>query len=1127
MDESLKKNLTEAQKIAIQSDDSPLVVRAGAGSGKTMVLVKRYLRLVLEEKFKPQEILAATFTEKAAAEMKERVAEQLNQRNRPELVAELNAAPICTIHSFCSRLIAPKAIELGIDPNYRILEQYEADLLKEECLAEVLSNWRRSFPDRIKQIVNNLHWSGDYGLRQGRIPASRGFSRQFLELVDAARSAGKVESAPFSSLDISSAAITELIENIKREIKAILAGKAGFPEKSIEKLVVAEKALDKYEDCRQNSTYKENLDLLKEVAGISLAVSKPIKPILKQVRDVLCPLLYDEFFSEIYESLRLVLNQLYHDFLAAYQKKKAGMGVLDFLDLEEFALKLLESDQKLKPVKVVLIDEAQDLNPVQWNILSKLGESTTMFAVGDAQQSIYGFRYADVSLFAKFAEGARAGHGREVQLKDNFRSRPSILDAVNAIFKSIWTDESVTPFLELKPTYPYPEGESYKVELLTATDENRQKARFTEARHLARRIRELVMDGATELSRGGEQDGVSPSSSPQWSDVLVLVRSGSSFDYLETAFNEAKIPFLIKTGRGFWDALEISDLLVFLKCIEDPGDSLSLACLLRSPAGSFSDDDLVELGYAHTDALSSAQKMDRMPLYEGLQIKASSDAADGSLAERSAKFLRDFNSLFTVKARMPLRVLVEHWIELRSLELIWSYDPDKHLIFSNVRKFLRLCDKFAAEPITKLRAACDEFRTREIHEASAPASRDDSGAVEVMTVHAAKGLEAPIIALFDMNYQPKSHSSAFSFSKDSGAAFCVNQRSLKKGYYKPIRCAEIDQDKKNLSLSENERVLYVAMTRAREKLILAASGTKRDDEKVRVSGWFDLIMKHLHLDTEILFNMETPVSGPVPLIDIEGYDTGIELRRFHQSTSVEAEVGKGVTSKIDESTPVPASFPVKPEDKSAPVSVVSWLRGDPSVSEGSKKIEDDFEHARDRKVTGIKTGRLVHRVLEVLKRDMPENLWEDLIRSEARKLYGTDPDDEESGRVMTMMRHYSSSGLAARIDKSNRIRREFPILFELGETLFRGTLDLTFEEEDGWVLVDFKSDLRKPDSDVSLKERYFKQMQMYSLGWKSLTGKLPKEALLYYLQMDRIEPIPLDAHALRSVSELSIARGDT
>jgi ATP-dependent helicase/nuclease subunit A len=1094
-----KPELTPSQRRAVDLDVSPLVVRAGAGSGKTRVLVDRYLRLALGPRgLSPRRILAATFTEKAAAQMKERVALELTAADRPDLVAELNAAPICTLHGFCSRLITPHTLKLGLDPAYQVLDEHQARLLQEEVLTGVLSRWRQEQAADLQAIVSGLHWSADFNLRSGRPPSSRGFSRQFLELVEAARCAGKADQPPFTVLPENSAEIRRQAQAVLGELRGILETMGNRATSSQDKARLACSCLERYLT-HDNPCHPEIFDIHRQMIQIHLKVSEDLKPALRTLKNEVCAAILDGYYHPRYESVREQLSVLFNEFLAAYQQEKTLSGVVDFLDLEEKALAILNWDYLSKPVDEVLIDEAQDLNPVQWRIIRKLTGSAPLFVVGDVQQSIYGFRYAEVDLFKDAATAAKDQGGEEILLAENFRSRDSVLGTVNSLFEQLWTEEEAVSFLRLKSEYPYPAQADDLPELLLAEGPKRDEARQAEADLLARRLLELVKGGQfkvhEERTNGGERTIIPRN--PRWGDVLVLVRSGSgTFDPLERAFRNLKIPFLIQAGRGFWDALEIADLMALLRALEDPGDSFSLACLLCSPGVGFSDDDLLELRMEAFTKEEGERDWRLRPIYSGLKSVKSESAPEGSLGRRVALFLDLFDRLLRLKDRLPLRRLVEIWIEETGLESLWAAQKDGFLKTTNVRKFLRLCDDQSGQPLSRLRAAFEEIRLREVREAQAPYPASGEGAVRVMTVHGAKGLEAPIVAIFDMNYSPKSHEGAFVYSLEKeGAAFCLDDPA-NNDEFEPTIYKQICELKKQREEQENLRVLYVAMTRAREKLILSASGTRGKNGAIRTSGWFSKFLDRYNLKVDEIFNPAVIPSGRFQVADEQGVPHSFILIRDRD----ERPVPEVVEEEILTSAEMPSGYPAAPQAGLEPISVVEYLKEAGSFPVDFQVADDGSLLSDEEAEGGIELGRWVHRLLEVLPWDLPESGWEEYARREARLLLRREATMEEIAEALRLTANFRRSPLADKARAATRKLSEFPFIFEAQEALLRGKLDLAFEDSDGWTLVDYKSDRRISEERL---EVYKKQLSFYAQGWEELTGETPHQALLFFLREAR------------------------
>ncbi|MFH1861996.1 MAG: UvrD-helicase domain-containing protein [bacterium] len=1112
------RNYTEAQKEAIGNSSPQVVVRAGAGSGKTSVLVERYLQLMTV--MPAQHILAATFTNKAAAEMRARLSKRLLQSGNAQRIAELNAAPICTLHAFCSRLIAPLALELGLDPGYRILQEVEAQLLQEEAFAEVVQRWRLERADDLTLIVERLHWSADYGVRRGRALASRGFAAQFLNLVETVRSAGKGSEPPFAPLGFDARAVEAEIYEYISLLKALLSGDdvslSGKSQEKAQHICSGLEAIFRSGDLTDPSV----LAFINEISAIDARGSATYRAVVSRIRDVLLRIA-DVHFSPLYEALRIVLNDLHTDFLKTYGVQKRLLGGLDFLDLEEIALDLLKNRRIEQPVRQVLIDEAQDLNAVQWELLELLSRDVPFFAVGDVQQSIYGFRYADASLFSKLYQRESVF---QITLEDNFRSRSAILHVVNGLFGQLWSEQDDVPFLKLQGVYPYPQGPTDAVELLVTSGVDRAQARKREAQFLAQRLIELVRGSDycvyRETGRNEQGNPILEAQQPLWRDVFVLVRAGSSFAPLEEAFRQSGIPFVVQASRGFWDALEINDLMALLHVLEDPGDDLSLASVMCSPAICFNVDDLVELRFSESSegGQSSSQGIARRSFYDGLCQLADGEAPAGSLHHRAAHFLNLFQRLYEIKDDLSLRQLLEIWISQTGLQEVWLRQPDRQLIINNVRKFLRLSDEMAGQPLSRLLSACEEQRIREIHVANAPSPLSGEGAVQVMTVHSAKGLEAPIVALFDLNYFPRSHDRTFAYQREKGAAFgLIPSWDEDVIPYEPTFFKELKSDQKNLIEVESQRLLYVAMTRAREKLILSTSftHTQNDAGQIKKSGWFATLLSDFGYTIEDLLDVQKLPSGITKVFRDSEKETQILLKRSWES---EISLPTAVASFQPEPLlfhTLPEGFPKSPQKGIIPISVLECLDRygkssfKPSIGDSAELLLDE-----DTAGFGIHLGNWVHRLLQLISwTTIPADL-EALAMREARLILKRSPQPEELASAVQLVQNFLDSTIAAEVRQAKRVLREFPILFRASDLLLRGKLDLAFEDSNGWTLLDYKSDRRDERSIEERMPTYSLQLQFYALGWEGITGFAPRRLLLFFLDRGVSKEIHPDKTAL-------------
>ena len=512
----LTSDLTLVQRKAVETVDRNVCVSAGAGTGKTRVLVERFIYLVEHEWARPHEILAVTFTEKAAQEMKRRIAARLRESGLEDARRELENAYIGTIHSFCARVLREHPIEAGIDPDFRVLEEDEAHLLRELAFDELIEA-RFQEPE----MFNLLHVYGEKTLRSGVSSVARKVhtSGLTLNVILSEAKRGQVLLRPVPFLELEPLKKLKGKENDCAEMETLLSKPvSGWRE--IEAIKTAAKKFQ-----RRGDEQKAFRDALDEWLGFRIeSLSSEIKT---------------AFFNFAV------------DFKTRYAARKRKHSGLDFDDLEREAVSLLSGSEPAqiairslyqKHFKFIMVDEFQDTSPIQNQLIDLVQSAGTLFIVGDWKQSIYGFRGADASLFLKKEEEfSSSGKESYVALAENFRSRPELIDCVNPFFEKLWAEEKKTfgpliPARNVIARSEIPRNDGV-VEFLTVErpeGETVQEARIKEARALAGRIEELQATGAYE-----------------YRDFAMLFRAADDIFFYEYELRNLGIPYYVVSGRGF------------------------------------------------------------------------------------------------------------------------------------------------------------------------------------------------------------------------------------------------------------------------------------------------------------------------------------------------------------------------------------------------------------------------------------------------------------------------------------------------------------------------------------------------------------------------------------------------
>jgi ATP-dependent helicase/nuclease subunit A len=1028
---------TDEQQQAVARRAEPLLVSAAAGSGKTSVLVERFVRAVCDDEIAPGRILAITFTERAAGELRERVRARLLELGERQAARDTEAAFVGTFHGFCARLLRAHPLAAELDPDFAVLEEGLAGRLRE-----------RAFQEAVRELLSSE--------REGR------------------------QGAP---LDVLAAygidRVQAMVEHVYLELRSTGQRFPRLPAPALTPDADAEADADDA-----------------DAAAVCI-----------------------------------VLGELLELFGLAYERRKRARASVDFDDLELLAQQLLERHEPVRSswserFELLMVDEFQDTNPRQLAILRALDRGN-LFTVGDEFQSIYGFRHADVGLFrARRAELAE--RGGSLSLTRNFRSRMALLDVVNAVFAERFaefpelvaareaTAEEGLPDLEPAVELLLSDARGWETheELAAAVAGGLPPAplwRQAEARMLAQRVGELVSSGR---ARAGE--------------VVVLLRATGDLEVFERALQLCGLRTLAAVGT-FWGHQQIGDLLAYLRALANPLDEEALYGVLASPLGGCSRDCLALLAQAaHTS---------RRPVWDTAQSAA---AGESELAQRLSA--HDLDALAAVcgliarervaASRRGVAGLIERAIDAtryreHALALDWG---ERRL--ANVHKLLRLARAFEASEGRDLRTFLDhvEYLERAARvEPDAPVEGVEPDAVRLMTVHAAKGLEFPVVCLADLGRQPNARTPDLLLDGERLGVRLMRldgERSTPALAYDEL-CAE----RRAREAEEEDRILYVAMTRARELLLLSGSldfdRWPRQGPSGTPISWLGPALSAAL--PELLASRETTLG------DLAVGDRGA-LVRYRLSSpgapllgspgeSARGQHGAGASKAVqgdaagDVQTDARALIPAEPAGKGGAGASVRGSIARAAASSGlvpeQERIatlsyssltelercgyryylervlglgEDRAAARAQDSAQGLEArarGTLVHRLLELLDFARPQPPSAQDVEDCARELdlrVGAGEREELAGLIATASR----ARLVERVGATSDLRREHPFAFSLApdEPLVTGVIDLLAVEADGVRLVlDYKSDRVGDDVDLeALVEReYAIQRLLYAL----------------------------------------------
>ncbi|MET0602804.1 MAG: UvrD-helicase domain-containing protein [Baekduia sp.] len=816
---------TAEQAEAIARREGPLLLSANAGSGKTSVLSERFVRSVLEDEVEPGRILAITFTDKAAGELRTRVRGRFVELGRRDRARDLDAAWISTFHGLCARILRAHAVRAGLDPAFTVLEEAEARDIRgtafERALADFLADDRAETLDLVAAYgVDALALRITTAHDQLR---SSGQTRPRLPTVIVA------EADP--------AALAAALERADAELA---------PDDERRSVVGARTALSRCRELLSRLADGESPAL----SALDGATFKPGNTKALQGDGCTAYLeALDAFAGAWRDALAaaaiVLLDELLVRYADAYAEGKRARAALDFDDLELLARDLLRDTPAIRAsyaerFERVMVDEFQDTNVTQLSLLELLG--TDRFVVGDELQSIYSFRHADVRIF-RAQRAALAEAGAAAELAANFRSRPDILGVLDAAMGPLhgaahvpFTAAREDPGPPTQPGTPLVElllldaeaVEAWPPELLASLPQAAAKRR-AEARVVAARIAELVRD-----------EGVPAS------DIVVLLRAATDMAVFERAIEEQGLSTLAAGGRGYWGRQQVLDLCAYLGALANPRDELALLGLLASPLVGLSADGLAILARtarpgARWDALAAAfarpgrGEDDDWHLDVASQRSGAIDG-EGSLrdllpdADRDA--LANFCSWFAGEReqapRRGLDVLLQRVIDKQGYDLHVLGLPGGRRRWANVLKLQRLAAGFESRRGRDVRGLID-LATAELEaqarETDAPVELGDATAIRLMTMHAAKGLEFPVVVIADLGRSGRNDTDDLLVREGRVG---LRLRTIDGASAKTLDWEALREEQQTADLEEERRILHVAMTRAEERLIL--SGTFDPDK---------------------------------------------------------------------------------------------------------------------------------------------------------------------------------------------------------------------------------------------------------------------------------------------------------
>lgn len=1080
--------LTDRQQdIVDRLQEGSLFVAAGAGSGKTTVVMEGFVEALRQKNAAIDEILTITFTEKAAGDMMRKVREILKEKEMLAERRQIENARISTIHSFCARLIRSHALILGLDPGFGVADENGANVLKQEAFDTCLESLVTDHGEEAVQLFFLVDRN-----RSGRL------FKQLTGLHDTLCSQNRPLDFSLPEIDMAFL-LKELAQAAGQAISALRAERSK-----------ATKTFDRLEQLEAVSS-----DADPRYIGEFLATNMPDKQ--KKATDEVDRVrkLCAYGMSAVYLPQARLLCELLVRFGNEYARLKREAGLLDFEDLQLQALRLLNerpeiAERVASQFRYIIVDEFQDTNHLQCEIIDRIDRGNVCF-VGDENQSIYRFRHAEVELFRqKRREADKQGRLRE--LAENFRSQPDILSFVDFIFNREGM-LNAGGYLSLDPRAK-PDGftEEARVEVMLvdqsrrAEKPNAELARKGEAELIARRLHELF----------SEDRGYLPGK------TAILLRTRTGLEQYREALDRYGIPNYLGINKDYYKKLELGDALNLLKLLVNPLDDLALMAVLRSPMVGVSDETLL--------LLRLAAGKERVPLWP---VMARPDNLTG-LSEEERLLLTDFREelkRFRQRGRgQLLTATVREALGFRDYAVVVARDREGRQALANLLKLQDLAAAFESSWGPDLGAFVEflqEQQESDVQEADAPTEEEGGGAVRFLTIHKSKGLEFDTVVWANMGGDGSNKLPTVLLGEDgqTGVRFKdADDRDILLFDYRELKEATGIKD-----LAEEKRIGYVSMTRARRRLILCGM-TDLDSEAGNpaasrkhidwVKGAFRLHSSNEELAE--LFARPEPAkrvlhedaSGPPVLLTICTDPEAL----LEEGQKLAAARATEAVEKIDQDINKLPAGAVFVQPYISPTALDTYKACPRQYYlEKVLRLGDLAGMVAPVKRTGgngldaAQKGTLVHALLEEVSFPPGELPDESRLLELAGRVLkpGFEFSDEDRQYIHRYLGNLAEAPVMADLleaEKQGGMEREKQFTYLLGETIISGKMDVFARAGGRAVVVDYKTTKLSGEFDnEAAAAKYRRQMDAYAVAASWLAPGLPVKVCLLFLDQPQAE----------------------
>lgn len=1201
---------TNEQLQAIQEKDSNILVAAAAGSGKTAVLVERIIHKIIDEQMDIDKILVVTFTNAAASEMRERILEAIYKKleENPENVhlqrqiILLNKASICTIHSFCLDVIHNHFYEIDLPSNFKIADTAEIDLLKQEVLDDLFEQkYTENDKDFIELLENYTNYRGDEALQElvlkiYKFIQSSPFPIKWLQ--------EKLELLKIEDKDISQTiwgkliiqAVEDDIQESIMQLETVKSKMALYPEmtkfyqKICEDLIIL-KDLQNYNSW--DELYIKLLNFNFSKWPVDKKVTNDLKEDSKEIRDKVKKHIKEKTAKllscsqeQAVKDLKIItpilekLANLVTEFTKNFAEKKKEKNCIDFNDIEHFALKIL-LDENNNPTEVakkykekfeeIAIDEYQDSNLVQEAILTSISKGNNIFMVGDVKQSIYKFRQARPELFLqkydeyKNKEEKAQEDNLKIQLFRNFRSRQNILNITNLVFESIMSKElgdinyNENEYLNYGANYPEPEEiKNYagiaeldiidlkEDESITAfegeeDEEEQEKVEddVLEAKFVANKIQELLNSDYMVFDKKQGYRKIRPK------DIVILLRATSNLSPIyEKELSDLELPVFSDTSGTYLDTVEIQTILSVLKIIDNPLQDIPLVVVLRSSICNFTDNDLITIRL--TDRICN--------FYEAL-IKTRI-ICDGDLKDKIESFLEKLEKWKSISQYMPLDEFIwQIYLDTGYYQYVGLL-PNGAMRQANLKTLFEKAkqyEKASFKGLFNFIQFIDKLKKQNGDLASAKLIGENEDVIRIMSIHKSKGLEFPVVFLCNshkkFNMQDLNDNILLHQDIGFGPTIMDATRKIK---YSSIAKDAIKLKMKQETLSEEQRILYVALTRAKEKLYITGRSkdfTKYVQDKNKVLEMYE--SENIKLDAKLMKKANSYLDwimyvylfnqGRTIILKGESYKLSdiitlnvsnkkdllktLAKEEVVEQIDLKEKIGQILKNKSDEENKkseqalkellewkydyiVDTTLPTKSsvtKIKQEKIKLEEILKGIESEEVEYKKSYTPKFMQEDKKISNAEKGTLVHLCIQRLdeRKDYELKDIQNMILNLVEKEIIT--KNEADAIDVNLIYQYTKSQLFEELRQAKEVHKEQPFYINIPakdvvseaenskkNILVQGIIDLYYiDKNDNLVLIDFKTDYisNEPNAKEKILEKYKVQLEIYKTALEQALGR--------------------------------------